>query len=218
MTHPLPIRIEPAYKRLTTSERAIVDMVVKYVQATAHLKQERITSVLDRDWDVPDGLIDDEAREVLQRPFVTAAVHERLSAIASKTDVSVEWWLRETMALASSNMGDYFRMERNMMTGEVEPVLSLEHATPEQWGCIKSLKIKKPGMGIEGVQGRTEIDIQLYDRLAPLDRIGRFIGAADADNPYWAQRGNGMTQAPPLPQDASVEDAGEAYSKMLNGG
>jgi len=216
MTH--PIRIEPAYNRLTTSERAIVDLLVNHMQATAHLKQERISAVLDRDWQVPEGLIDDEARAVLQRPFVTAALHERISALSSQQDLSVEWWLGEVMNVASSDISDFFSVQVNALTGERELLPDMTRVDPGKWKAVKSLEIEMPAASMDGARGRTKYKIQFWDKMAALDRIGRFIGAADADNPYWAQRGPGMTQAPQVAADASVEDAGEAYSRMLGDG
>lgn len=217
MNAPTTVRFDTAYKRLTSTERALVNQVVEAVERMAHLNQQRIGAVLDRDWQVPAGMLDDEARQILARPMVTSAIRERIEHKAAEQDLTVQWWQRELMSVARASMQDYVRMERDEFGNET-PVLDLSRCTPEQWSAIKTLEVETPtSSGFEQAKGKIKVKIALWDKMAALDRIGRFIGAADADNPYWAQRGAGISNAPQLPADISVEDAGEAYARMLEG-
>lgn len=213
--HMTTLRFEPAYKRLTVSERKLADAVIRVIEMNAHRAQERISAALERDWDIPTDLIDEESRDILTRPLVQNAIYERLRELANEQELTVHRWQKEVMAISFSNMQDYIRFEPDGF-GNDTPMLDLRQCTPEQMAAIKSLEIETPsGNGLERGSGKTKVKITLWDKPSGLDRLGRFIGAQDSNNPYWNGKGDGTHQRPQLPQNAGVEDAGEAYQRML---
>lgn len=198
-----------AYRQLRPAERSYVDGYVQGVERDAQRKGERISNALHRA--IPADVME-ASRGMLERPLVRAAIAERINDLAAQSELTVQRVVKELMGVAFASIGDY------MQVGEDgQPYFDLATCTPEQLAAIQSIEIDQS----ETMRGTSrKFKFKLHDKLAAIDKLARFMGMLEAENPHWrASQARPVDAAPvpTLPADASAADAGDAYSRMVNG-
>jgi len=194
-----------AYRQLTPAERAFVDATVQWFEQDADRTGERISLALSRP--VP-AVISDRSRGMLDKPMVTAAITERVTELAAARELTAQRMIRECMAIAFSSMGDYMEVD-----ADGTPVFDLARCTPEQLAAIKSIDVEEVGDPMSRSHKR-KFKIQLHDKIAGIDRLGRFMGLWDADNPVWRADQEKVAAARMGPALTAAE-AGQRYADML---
>jgi hypothetical protein len=195
-----------AYRQLRPAERAYVDGYVADLERDAQRKGERISNALHRA--VPAAIIE-ASRGMLDRPLVRAAIAERINDLAAQSELTVHRVVKELMNIGFSSIGHYQTIGEDGM-----PYYDLSQCTPEQLAAIQAIELET----IEGRNGTTRrLKIKLHDKLGGLDRLARFMGMLENDNPHWrAEQARPIDSVPTLPADAAANDAAEAYAAMIN--
>lgn len=195
------ISFASAYRQLRPSEKAYVDAYVLDIERTANRHGERISLALYRP--IPPAVVE-ASQGMLTRPMVCAAITERINEIAAANELTVHRVLKELMAVGFSSIGDY------MMVGDDgQPMFNLANATPEQLSAVKSIEVE------EGARGR-KFKFTLHDKLAGLDKLARFMGMLETDNPHWrAETARPVGQAA-LPAGTTEEAAADLYARAIN--
>lgn len=195
-----------AYRQLSAAERAFVDDAVAILEHAAARAAERISMSLHRP--IPPEIVN-KSRGMLERPMVKAAIAERINEIAAAQELTVQRLVREYMALAFSNIGDYMTIITDEDDNSV-PYFDLTKATPEQMAAVKTVKMEESGDGLSRPLKR-KIEIVLHDKLAAMAGLARFMGIDNADNPHWKAD---IAKAAP-PAVTSPDAAADAYAAMI---
>lgn len=196
-----------AYKQLTPAERSFVDAVVVEMERAADRANERVSNALYRP--LPEE-IRERSHGMLERPMVTAAITERINEISAAQDLTIARVVKELMASAFSNMGNYMTLD-----DEGAPVFSLSHCTPEQLAAIKSIDLEEVGDGITKPIKR-KWKVTLHEKLPAMKMLAEYMGMLQPDNPHWRVQIDNMNMLQ-LQAGATPQQAGEEYAKYLDG-
>ena len=137
---------------------------------------------------------------LLARPMVVAAISERVNEIVADSELSPARIIREYLALAFSNIGDYIDMHDPTM-----PQYDLTKCTPEQLAAIKKITFETNSLGA------SRAIVELHDKLKPLETLAKFVGLVEPDNPHW----RAMNATPVIDSGATVAQAADAYAMLL---
>lgn len=193
-----------AYRQLRPSEKAFVDGYVATVEREAMRTNERISNALYRP--IPADVVA-ASRGMLEMPLVLAAITERINDIAAQSELTVQRVVKELMAIAFCSVGDY------MQVGEDgQPWFDLTKATPEQLSAIQSIEIEEVPR-----TGARKFKFKLHDKLSGIDKLARYMGMLDADNPFYRASQARPADIAALPATTTMDQAGDAYSAMING-
>lgn len=193
-----------AYRQLRPSEKAFVDGYVADIEREAARANERISNALYRA--IPPHVVA-ASRGMLEKPLVLAAITERINEIASQSELTVHRVVKELMAIAFCSVGDY------MQIGEDgQPWFDLTKCTPEQLSAIQSIEIEETPR-----TGTRKFKFKLHDKLAGIDKLARYMGLLEADNPHYRASTARPIDAASLPDTVTTDQAGDAYSAMING-
>jgi hypothetical protein len=205
MTALAPLSFTSAYRQLRPAEKLFVDNYVGSVETEAERRNERISNALYR----PIAAEAVEAsRGMLDKPLVRAAVAERINEIAAASELTVQRVIKELSAMAFSSMGNY------MTVGEDGfPYFDLGKCTPEQLSAIAHVKTEVSASG----RGAAKFEIKLHDKNASLDRLMRYMGLLDPENPFWRAESAKPVNAAALPGSVTDEAAADVYARMING-
>lgn len=195
-----------AYKRLAPAERSYVDSVVREIEEMADRSNEPISLYTRRP--LPAHMVE-RGGNLIERERVCIAITERIHAIAADRELTVNRVQKELMSIAFSSVGDY------MVIGEDgAPVFDLSSCTPEQLSAIKSIDMEEVGDGFSRASKR-KFKFQLHDKLAAIKMLGQYMGMLEPDNPHWRAE-KAKTEAPALPDNATAEQAGDAYARFID--
>jgi len=208
MTYPLVFT--SAYRSLQPAEKAFVDGYVADVERESERRNERISNALYRP--VPPEMIE-ASRGMLDRPMVRAAITERISALAADSELSPRRVIKELMGIAFGSLEHYMDVTDDGAGGSVLRV-NVEKATPEQLAALQSFEIEETF----GRNGPTrKIKLKMHDKLAALDRIAKYMGLLEADNPHWRAENARPVGPASLPGSIDTAQAADAYGRMING-
>jgi hypothetical protein len=194
-----------AYRQLRPVEKAFVDGYVTDVERDSARRGERISNALYRA--IPAEIVE-ASRGMLDKPLVRAAITERINTLAADSELTVHRVVKELMGMSFSSIEHYMRVGEDGM-----PYFDLSIATPEQLAAIQSVEFEEV-MGRSGPQRK--IKLKLHDKLAAIDKLAKFMGMFEAENPHWRT----MNERPaPVALPAHVNDdaAADAYARMING-
>lgn len=191
-----------AYKNLRPSQRAFVDSYVQRLEREAARNNERISNALYRPVDAD---IVAQSNGMFEQPLVVAAISERVNQIAADSELTVHRVIKELMSIGFSSVGDYMEIGQ-----DGQPYFDMTRCTPEQLSAIQSIEIE------ESMRGR-KFKFKLHDKLSGLDKLAKFMGMLDTDNPHWRAQTARPVDAEALPAATSVDAAAEAYGRMING-
>lgn len=183
-----------------------MDSYVQDCEREANRVGERISLTLHRA--IPAAVIA-ASDGMLERPMVLAAIAERIAQIAADSELTAPRVIKELMAIAFSSVGDY------MTIGEDgSPYFDFSRCTPEQLSAIASIEIDEQA----GRYGPTrKFKFKLHDKLSGIDKLARYMGLLDPDNPHWrADQPRNVTPAA-LPGSIGVDGAADRYAAMING-
>ena len=186
-----------AYRQLTPVERRYVDDYVKKLERKADRDQQRLSNYLQLP--VPDDVYD-QSNGMLDRPMVTAAITERVMEITADKELSPDRIIKEYVAIAFSNMGDYIEID-----SFGNPTLALDKCTPEQLSAVKKVTFEQTNLGA------VRLNIELHDKMKGMEVLAKYTGLVEPDNAHW--RANNAT--PVIDHAASVAQAADAYAAML---
>lgn len=189
-----------AYRQLTQPEKVYVDDFVAEVEKAAQKAGEPISLALERP--IPPTLIE-LSNGILERALVQYAIRERITQIASETELTDQRIVRELMAIGFSNFDDYADIDP--LTGN--PTYNLNKCTPEQLAAVKKYKYKMSTLG------SVEIEFELYNKLDALEKLARIRNLYAEENAYMQQQQRMQRTA--RSTITKGENAGEAYSKVL---
>jgi phage terminase small subunit len=194
-----------AYRQLRPAERAFVDAYVSDCEREAERKGERVSLALHRAIPAETVAASDG---MLERPMVTAAIAERIATLAADSELTVRRVVKELMGIAFASIGDY------MTIGEDgQPYFDLARCTPEQLAAVQSIDVEEQ-MTRTGLNRKFKI--KLHDKLAGIDKLARYMGILEADNPHWrADQPRNVT--PVLPGAITTDGAADRYAAMING-
>lgn len=193
-----------AYRQLRPAEKAFVDAYVGDIERDANRANERISNALHRP--IPPHIVA-QSRGMLDKPLVLAAITERVTDIAAQSELTVHRVIKELMAVAFCSVGDYMQVGEDGM-----PWFDLTKCTPEQLSAIQSIEIEETPR-----TGARKFKFKLHDKLSGIDKLARYMGLLDADNPHWRAEQARPVNGGMLPDHATLEQAGDAYSAMING-
>lgn len=200
-----------AYRQLAPTEKVYVDGYVAYVEYEAARNNERISNALHRA--IPIATVE-ASRGLLDRPLVRAAIAERINELAAASELTVHRVVKELMGIAFSSVGDY------MQIGEDgQPYFDLARCTPEQLAAIASVEIEETGTPFARGHKR-KFKFKLHDKLGGIDKLARYMGMLDPDNPFWRaeqSRPVGGGQQAALPAGATIDKAADMYAQLING-
>jgi len=191
------ISFQTSYRQLRPAEKLFVDQFISNAETGAARENVKLRHYIERP-QVP--------HEMLQRPLVLAAIAERVSEITAASELTAFRVLKELQAIAFSNLGHYMELGEDGM-----PYFDFARCTPEQLGAISSIKFEQTP------HGNRKLELKLHDKLAGLDKLMRYMGLLEPDNPYWRQDQAKPVNAPVIPATASAEDAHNEYARMING-
>lgn len=186
-----------AYRQLTPVEKQYVDSYVQTLERQADKEHQRLSNYLhlpisDEVYNASNGLLD--------RPMVIAAITERVNEITAANELSPNRLIREYIALAFSNMGDYIEIST-----DGTPNLALHKCTPEMLAAIKKVNYEVNSLGA------VKFNIELHDKLKPMDSLGNYMGLIKADNDHW----RAANATPVIDNAATVAQAADAYAAMI---
>lgn len=186
-----------------------MDSYVREVETEAARKGERISMALHRA--IPAETVE-ASRGLLDRPLVRAAICERINDIAAASELTVHRVVKELMGISFSSVGDYMEIGE-----DGQPYFDMSRCTPEQLAAIKSVKVEETGDGLSRPKKR-KFEFTLHDKLSGIDKLMRFMGMLENDNPHWrASQAVSVGDAPALPTSVTVDGASNAYAAMING-
>jgi hypothetical protein len=201
-----PVSFASAYRQLQPAEKAYVDGYVRDVETDFTRRGERISNALH--YVIPLETVE-ASRGMLDRPLVRAAIAERINELAAASELTGQRIIKELMAVAFSSVEHYMPID-----AEGVPSFDMTRCTPEQLSAIKSFEIE------EGMRGGRKIKFQLHDKLSGIDKLMRFMGMLEADNPLWRAEtakpvGPGTVRA--LPTNVTDHAAADVYARFLQG-
>jgi len=200
-----PVLVASAYRQLAPVEKAFVDGYVQSVEREYAGRNERISNALYRA--IPTDVVE-ASRGLLDKPLVRAAISERINDLAAASELTVHRVIKELMGVAFASIGDY------MQIGEDgHPNFDLARCTPEQLAAISSIEVDET-FGRHGPSKKFKF--KLHDKLAAIDKLARYMGLLEAENPFWRQE-NVRPQLVALPAHANDDQAADAYARFLNG-
>lgn len=191
-----------AYRQLRQSEKLYVDGYVSALETDAARNNERISLSLYRV--IPDDVVS-ASRGMLDKPLVRAAITERINTLASESELTVHRVIKELMGISFSSIAHYMDIaDDGFITWD------FAKATPEQLAAVKSYEVE------EGPRGGRKVKITLHDKLSAIDKLGRYMGILQDDNPHW--RSDNMRPVGPtaLPGDITVDGAADEYARLIN--
>jgi hypothetical protein len=201
----LTLQFASAYRQLRPSERAFVDSYVASVERDAVRNNERISNALYRP--IPAGVVE-ASRGMFDRPLVCAAITERIHQIAAASELTPERLIKEVVNIAFANIADYGEVgEDGVMRWD------MAKCTPEQMSAVKKIKVETNPRNPFQV---AKIEVELHPKLEAIDRLMRYMGLLDADNPHW-RADSARPVATALPGNATTAQASDAYAAMING-
>jgi hypothetical protein len=200
------ITFASAYRQLRPVEKAYVDGYVATVERDYVSRGERISNALYRA--IPGDVVE-ASRGMLDKPMVLAAITERINSLAADSELSPHRVIKELMSLAFSSIEHYQAIGEDGM-----PYYDLSKATPEQLAAIQAVEFEET-MTRSGPQRK--LKIKLHDKLGGLDRLLRYMGLQEPDNPHWRSETARPVGAGALPAAMTVDGAADAYARMING-
>ena len=192
------LTFETAYKQITPAERAFVDSFIGELETEAVRNGERM--------DIAIQSFQYE-HEFLERSLVRAAISERVRDLTEQYELTAHKVLKEVRAVAFSNMGDY--MEIDEFTGQ--PQFDLSKCTPEQLAAVQSIEIE------ENMKGGRKFKFRLHSKMDGIEKLMRYMGLLDADNPHWADEQTRIARAKATPIGVTRGEAANAYNRFING-
>lgn len=195
-----------AYRQLAPSEKVVVDCFLADLEQSASRTGERLFEALGRP--LPRGTAD-RVRAVLDKPLVKAAVAERAAEITERMEISASKVIRETAAIAFSNISNYFDFSGG------EAVLDMDDCSPEQLSAVKSIEIDESTTQY-GYKKKTKL--VLHDKLAAINNLMKYMGLLEAGNSHWAAVQDRQAKQPVaigVPDGATTEQAGDLYARQL---
>lgn len=203
-----PLSFASAYRQITQAEKAFVDAYVADLERNAQRNNERISLALYRAIP-PDVVI--ASRGMLDKPLVRAAIVERINDLAAASELTPHRVVKEWMNVGFSSIGDY------MQIGEDgQPYFDLTRCTPEQLAAVQSIEIEESGNGLD--KGKRKFKFKLHDKLSALEKLGRYMGMLEPDNPHWRNdQARPVNDTAGLPSNASIDDAANRYAALING-
>lgn len=202
---PITMDFRPAYWQIEPLERKFVDGYVADIESIADKTGQRLLAVLQAPFPYE---LDMRARALLARPLVRAAVAERIKELSDAYDISVYKTLKEVVAIAYSNIGNYFTIDPN--TGL--PDLDWSKCTPEMLSAVKSIEIEdKP-------RGGRKYKMTLHDKNVGLNALMRYQGLLADDNDHWRKQEQSVqpSSAAQLPKGTTDDGAANLYSRYLS--
>ncbi len=182
-----------AYRQLSPVEKRFVDDYVEKMEQAAARAQERLSLQLHRPVQV------DQAG-MLQRPMVKAAISERVTELIERNELTPERVIKELTSIAFANHNDYLSISY-----DGRPSYDLSKCTPEQLAAVKKITYEQTSTGSE------RLVFETHDKLAALDRLAKYMGLLELDNPHWRS-----SQARPIiEQGASTEQAADKYQRFI---
>lgn len=200
-TRPSPARrataqriiIASAYRQLRPTEKHFVDRFTEELQARSDRDQIRLSVLLQEP-------VDMDKEGMLSRSTVLAAITERVTELAANAELSVDRIVREYGVIAFSNIMDVVELD-----GYGNPQFNLGAATPEQQRAIKKIDYEQTATGA------VRLKIEMHDKLSALRTLADYTGMTEPDNPHWRAR----NASPVIDSHATVQDAADAYARML---
>lgn len=197
-----PIAFTSAYRQLRPSERVFVDAYVTNVENEAAKNNERISNALYR----PISAETVEAsRGMLERALVRAAIVERINEIAAGAELTVHRVIKELRAIAFSSVGDYMQVDE-----DGSPYFDFTKCTPEQLSAIQSIDTER------GRDGQIKFKFKLHDKMAGIDKLMRYMGLLDTDNPHWRADNVRPVGSAALAGNVTDAQAAEKYARMID--
>lgn len=198
------ISFATAYRQLRPSEKAFVDAYVQDVERAAQRANERISLVLYRGI---DPAVVAASGGMLERPMVLAAISERINQIAADNELTGHRVIKEVMAMAFSNLGDYGDAAEDGTWS-----WDLAKCTPEQLSAIKTIKVEYDPRNPNMVRKQ---EITLHDKMGAIDKLMQYMGLNQADNPHWRDD-NARPATAAITDNMPVNAAGDLYGSMIN--
>lgn len=192
-----------AYRQLQPIEKEFCDILIAELETRAVKTHRKIGDLL-QELPFPTDL---RAQNMLERALVRAALAERVKDIQDASDLSAYRVLKELSAIAFSNIEDYITDQSNEMLE-----YGFAHCTREQMSAVKKIKTEYDKQGMV-----KKIEVELYDKVAGLDRFMRYMGLLDGDNTHYrAETARTVSSGPRgLPTSLTQADIADAYAKML---
>lgn len=191
-----------AYRSLRPGEKAFVDGYVADVEAQQARRHERISLALSRTISAREIA---DSRGMLDKPMVRAAIVERINQLAADQELSPARVIKELMCMGFASLSDYMEIDDY---GDMQ--WTFEKCTPEQLRGIKKYKVE------ENLRGGRKVEIELYDKPAVLATLARYMGIVDGNGDLFRAE-NAKSANKALPATVTVDGAGEAYGRLING-
>lgn len=194
-----------AYRQLSPAEKQYVDAYVSDVERDAARRNERISLALCR---AVSAETVEASRGMLERPLVRAAITERINDIAAASELTAHRVIKELMAMAFSNLANYGEI------GEDGTIAwDLAKCTPEQFSAVKKITQEMDPRNPHVVRKQV---IELYDKPAALDKLMRYMGLLEPDNPFW-RNDSERPAVPAIAANAGPGEAANTYARYING-
>lgn len=200
------ISFASAYRQLRPSEKAFVDSYVQSIEREAERANERISNALFRP--IPGDVVE-ASRGMLDKPLVRAAITERINTLATETELTISRVVKELMGISFSSIGNYMEIGEDGY-----PHFDFTRCTPEQLAAVQSVEFEET----PGRNGMTrKFKFKLHDKLGAIDKLGKYMGMLDADNPHWRASNARPIGPAALPDGVTQDAAAEAYARLING-
>lgn len=200
----MSVVLTTSYNQLSVTERAFVDAAVTHIERAAQKAKEPISHAIGRA--LPSEVVE-ASRGMLDKPLVLSALTERINAIAAEQELTSARLVRETMAIATANIGNYISYDP-----DGNPYFTLMNCSRDELAAIKNIEIETSGKWAEG---KTKIKLTFHEKLAAIKLAGEHIGLWNVDNPHYKAT---QQAAAAIGADSTPHAAGEAYQRYLTGG
>lgn len=206
-----PLTVVSAYKQLAAVERDYVDRYISEIERRARQANEPLRTFGRI---IPADLYN-RSNGMLERQIVLAAISERVIEISEQSDLTHWRVLKELQNIAFANMNDFTSLTTNL-NGQVERVIDLADANPDQMAAVSEIVVK------ELPRGGREIKLKLHSKLDALGKLMTYIGMNEPGNKYWqeqeAQQIAGDKKVATIEAGATDQEANDRYQAYLEGG
>lgn len=195
-------RVERAsgYARLKPAEKAFVDAYLANMGTSARSAGKAITDVLKLDHDNSD-----RAQQMLSKPHVRSAIHERAKQIAAKFDVDANSVIKEVANIAFANMSNYLHI-----TADGDPYIDLSGCDFNQLAAIQEVTVEDftEGRGDDARDVR-RIKIKLHPKLEALEKLMKYLQM------YAPERIDVNVRTENVNINMTAQEAAELYAQSL---
>ena len=186
-----------AYDQLKPTERIFVDAFVATDSPTNAIKAAMPT--------LEPRLYSIRSVDMLRRPLVQAAIADRIKAVTSKYEVTLDRTVKEIAKMGYANVEDYINVDEDGL-----PTIDLTKADRDQMAALAGFEVK------ELKSGKIVITPKMHDKNSALDKLMKYLGGyAPVGVQLDARVLHASADNGAVTEDMTEADAADYYARSL---